>query len=261
MTFTSHPFTFAPRGSLLVSMVALAIVGMTPTGALAKGIRLQYSDRVGETVRYKMTMDAGASEFAGGQEHTSTLRSEMVVSQSVVAARNGLARVKTRVDSGSINADGQPMPVASVGQELLADMKPTGEIVKSQSFEGLDLKGMQVVFPDRELNPSDSWTVSIAPTPGMPVALNVTYTVAGFEKLGSEDVVKIQASVTCDKRTAPQGFALDMKSEGEMYFSPRLGRMVKNDMRSRSSLIRTAMVGNDKMVTRISNHIRMESLP
>lgn len=250
------------KRSLFISLLAAGFVTLGSGTAEAKGIRLQYSDRVGETVRYKMVMDAGASEFASGQNRTSSLRTEMVVSQQVLSAKDGVARVKTRVDSGSLDADGQPMAVSAVGQEVLADMKRSGEVVHAEDFVGLDVKNMQVVFPERELDQNDSWTVKIAPTPAMPIALNVTYTVAGTEQLAGEECVKIKASVVADKGTAPAGFALDLKSEGEMFFSPRLGRMVKNDMRSRSSMIRLAGInGSDKTITRISNHIRMEALP
>lgn len=249
------------KGSLFLACVAVSMLGLTPDAASAKGIRLQYSDRVGETVRYKMVMDAGASEFAAGEAKKSTLRSEMVVSQHIISAADGITRVKTRVDSGSLNADGREVPVPVVGKELLSDMKRNGEVLNVTEFAGLDLKNMQVVFPERDLSVNDSWSMTIAPTPGMPVALNVTYTVAGVERMEGEEVVKIQAAVVSDKQAMTQGFALELKSEGEMYFSPRLGRMVKNEMRSRSSLIRTAGLNNDKMITRISNRIRMESLP
>lgn len=254
-------FNSPGKGSLVFSVVAVSLIGLTPGASLAKGIRLQYSDRVGETVRYKMVMDAGASEFAAGEQKKSTLRSEMVVSQQVVSAANGITRVKTRVDSGSLSADGEQVPVPVVGHELMADIKRTGEVLRSDEFAGLDLKNMQVVFPDKELAVNESWTVRMAPTPGMPVGLNVTYTVAGLERLGSEEVVKISATVVSDKAVANQRFAIELKSDGEMYFSPRLGRMVKNEMRSRSAIIRTAGVSSDKLITRISNRIRMESLP
>lgn len=246
-------------------MIAAALL-MAPGMALAKGIRLQYSDKVGETVRYKMTMDSGASEFAGGETKKSTLRSEMVVAQEVVSNAGGLARVKTRVDSATLNADGENVPVPAVGAVVTADMKPTGEVVRADSFAGLDLKNMQVVFPDKEVDVNESWTVTLPPTPGMPVALNVTYTVAAMEQLGGEEVVKIRAQVVSDKAEASgslsaRGFAIEVKSEGEMYFSPRLGRMLKNEMRSRSAVIRTAGLANDKAITRISNRIRTETIP
>lgn len=243
-------------------MIAAAWMAMAPGMALAKGIRLQYSDKVGETVRYRMTMDSGASEFAGGETKKSTLRSEMVVAQEVVSSAGGLARVKTRVDSASLNADGEDVPVPAVGAVVTADMKRTGEVVRADQFAGLDLKNMQVVFPDKELDVNESWSVTLAPTPAMPVALNVTYTVAALEQLGGEEVVKIRAQVVSDKAQMNQaGFAVEVKSEGEMYFSPRLGRMIKNEMRSRSAIIRTAGLASDKAITRISNRIRTESIP
>lgn len=255
-------FNKAGKGSLVLTMVAVFGMVAGAEGALAKGIRLAYSDRVGETVRYKMVMDAGASEFAAGEQKKSTLRSEIVVSQRVMSAGNGLARVKTRVDSGSINADGQNMPVAAIGAEVTADIRPTGEVVRADEFAGLDFKNMQVVFPDKEVDVNDSWSMTMAPTPGMPVALNVTYTVAAMEELAGESVVKIRASVVSDKAALNSaGFAIEVKSEGEMYFSPRLGRMIKNEMRSRSAIIRAASDSPDKAITRISNRMSMVSLP
>lgn len=254
-------FNSPGKGSLFISMIAAAWLGLGSGMAQAKGIRLQYSDRVGETVRYRMVMDSGASEFAGGETKKSILRSEMVVAQEVVSKENGLARVKTRVDSATLNADGEDVPVPAVGAEVTADMKATGEVVRADTFAGLDLKNMQVVFPDKEVDVNESWTVTLAPAPGMPVALHVTYTVAGIEQLGGEEVVKIRASVVSDKSLPTDGFAVEVKSEGEMYFNPRLGRMVRNEMRSRSALIRTAGLSMDKSVTRISNRIRTETIP
>jgi hypothetical protein len=244
-----------------LASVAAAMIVFTPASALAKGILLQYSNKVGEQVKFKMVMDAGASEFSGSQTPSrTTLRSEMVVSQQVLAAKDGIARVRTRVDSGSIRADGQALPLPAVGHELLADMKPSGEIVQASDFGGLDLKSMQVVFPDKELAVNDSWAVTIAPTPAIPIALTVTYKIAGLEKLGGEECVKITASVSSDKKLLANGLALDLKSEGEMFFAHRLGRMLKNEMRSRSSLVQLA-AGSEKVITRISNHMKMESLP
>lgn len=246
--------------SRFLTSVAAALIVFTPAAALAKGIRLQYSNRVGDQVKYRMVMDAGASEFAGARNRSSTvMRTEMVVSQQVVAARDGVARVRTRVDSGSIKADGQSLPMQAVGQELLADIKPTGEILQASDFNGLDLKSMQVVFPDRELAVNDSWSVTIAPTPAIPVALTVTYKLAGFERMAGEECARITASVTTDKATLANGLALELKSEGEMFFAPRLGRMLRNEMRSRSNLVQLA--GGERVITRISNHLRMESLP
>ena len=83
------------KGSRLAPVLALSLL-VLPGGALAKGIRLQYSDRVGEQVRYKMVLDAGASEFEGANRRNSTLKSEMVVSQEVLASKQGVARVRYR---------------------------------------------------------------------------------------------------------------------------------------------------------------------
>lgn len=246
--------------SKFLSSVAAALIVLSPAAALAKGIRLQYSNRVGDQVKFRMVMDAGASEFSGARSRSSTvMRTEMVVSQQVLASRDGVARVRTRVDSGSIKADGQALPMQAVGQELIADIRPTGEIVEASDFSGLDLKSMQVVFPDRELAVNDTWSVSIAPSPAIPVALTVTYKLAGFERLDGEECARITASVTSDRATLASGLALELKSEGEMLFAPRLGRMMRNEMRSRSNLVQLA--GGEKLITRISNHLRMESLP
>lgn len=251
----------SPRKGFLLASVVAGVLMASPGEALAKGIRLQYSDRVGEQVKYRMVMDAGASEADGTKDRThTTLRSELVVSQEVLASKQGVSRVRTRVDSGSLKADGLALPLPALGQELVADIKRNGEILAATDFAGLDMKNMQVVFPERELAVNDSWTMTIAPSPAVPVALKITYTVAGMEMLGGEECVKIKASVVSDKAVLAAGVSLDMKSEGEMLFNPRLGRMMKNEMRSRTNLVR-ASGPTDKVVTRMSNHIRMESLP
>jgi hypothetical protein len=47
--------------------------------------------------------------------------------------------------------------------------------------------------------------VTIAPTPAIPVALTVTYTMAGVEKIAGEECVKIKASVVSDKAARRSG--------------------------------------------------------
>jgi hypothetical protein len=241
----------------------LLLGSLQVAGAMAGGIQLQYSHKVGDKTHYKLKMEGGITEFAGKQNRSATLATEMTVTQEIVEAAAGIATLKTHVDHARAHTNGEEVPLAAAGQDLLTRIRLNGDVVDTPGFEGLSMKGMQVVFPDRALAVNDSWSVTIPPANGVPVPLTVRYQIVGMKRIGNEDCVKILSSVQSDRRTIVAGLMVDVKSEGEMYFAYRSGRMIKNEMRSRSNLIRTSASGADadRFITRVSNHMSMEYVP
>jgi hypothetical protein len=249
---------------LIKRELSLALFGsLLVSGAFAGGIQLQYSHKVGHKSHYKLTMNGGITEFAGEHSRSATLATEMTVTQEIIAAGAGIATLKTHVDTAHAHSNGQMVPLAAAGQDLVTRIRPNGDVVDAPGFEGVNLKGMQVVFPERAVSVNDSWTVTLPPANGVPIPLTVRYQVAGMKRIGNEECVKILTSIQSDRRAMVDGLAVDVKSEGEMYFAYRTGRMMKNEMRSRSNLIRTSASGADadRSITRVSNHMSMEYIP
>ena len=249
--------------TMAVAAASLAVLASQPTALLAKGLLLTYSDKIGEKIRYKMSMEGSTTAIMGLQNRTANIKAEMLVSQEVVAAKDGVATVRTQVDGGSLNSDGQIMPLVAEGLQVLASIRKNGEIVQSSDFQGIDLKSLQVVFPDRELGLHDSWTQTVPATPQVPVRLTVTYRVVESKKLGEQECVRIQYACQSDKKPTADGVSLDLKSEGELYFAYKLGRILRNEVTSRSNVIRGGLDGSKdtRLVSRVSTHSKMEAMP
>jgi|GEM_PF-689907 len=229
-------------------------------GARAEGIRLLYGCNAKDKATYQMVMEGSTTVFVGDRTQKSTIKTEMSLTQSVTDFKNDIVSLKTKIESGSINVNGQPSPIPMIGQEVVTDMKRNGSIVNTSGFQGLDLKSMQLVFPDKELNINDSWTSNLSATAQVPVPLNVTYKVIGVEKIKDQECVKISSSVRSGKQTSIEGLSLDVKADGHIYFAYKVGRMMRNDVKSQMNMILKRFVNNteQRIITKMDMDMRME---
>lgn len=244
--------------TLVAALLALGSLQASPSRA--EGIRLLYSSTVGDKAAYQMIMEGKTTVFVGDRTQSSSIKTEMFLTQNVAAFKDEVVTLKTKIDSGTINVNGQPSPIPMIGQEVVTDMKRNGTIVSNSGFQGLDLKSMQLVFPDKELNVNDSWTSNIPASANVPVELNVTYTVVGVEKIKDQDCVKIASKVRSGEKTTIEGLSLDVKADGNIYFAYKAGRMMKNDVRSQMNMILKRVVNNQeqRIITKMDMDMRME---
>jgi hypothetical protein len=250
----------ATPGVRILLAALLALGSLHPSPSRAEGIRLLYSSTVNDKAAYQMIMEGKTTVFVGDRTQSSSIKTEMFLTQVVSAFKDEVISLKTKIDSGTINVNGQPSPIPMIGQEVLTDMKRNGTIISNSGFQGLDLKSMQLVFPDKEMNVNDSWTSSIPASSNVPVDLNVTYTVVGVEKIKDQDCVKIQSKVRSGKDTQIEGLSLDVKADGNIYFAYKAGRMMKNDVRSQMNMILKRVVNNQeqRIITKMDMDMRME---
>jgi hypothetical protein len=243
---------------LVAALLALGTIQASPSWA--EGIKLQYSSTPGDKAAYQMLIEGKTTVFVGDRTQTSSIKTEMFLTQNVGAFNNGIITLKTKIDSGTINVNGQPSPIPMIGQEVVTDMKRDGTIVANSGFQGLDLKSMQLVFPDKELNVNDSWTSDIPATDNVPVDLKVTYTVVGVEKIKDQDCVKIQSKVRSGTTTKIEGLTLNVQADGNIYFAYKAGRMMKNDVKSQMNMILKRVVNNQeqRIITKMEMDMRME---
>ena len=244
--------------TLVVALLALGSLQASPS--YSQGIRLQYSNTVGDKAAYQMIMEGKTTVFVGDRTQTSAIKTEMFLTQNVAALKDEIVTLKTKIDSGTINVNGQPSPIPMIGQEVVTDMRRDGTIVSNSGFQGLDLKSMQLVFPDKELNVNDSWNSNIPASANVPVDLNVTYTVVGVEKIKDQECVKIASKVRSGKDTQIEGLTLNVQADGNIYFAYKAGRMMKNDVKSQMNMILKRVVNNQeqRIITKMEMDMRME---
>ena len=241
-------------------VAAILALGTLQAPVFAEGLRLQYSSNPGDKAAYQMLMEGKTTVFISDRQQTSSIKTEMFLTQLVSAFKDGIITLKTKIDSGTINVNGQPSPIPMIGQEVVTDMKRDGTIVANSGFQGLDLKSMQLVFPDKELNVNDSWNSDIPASQNVPVELKVTYTVVGVEKIKDQDCVKIASKVRSGPGTTIEGLTLNVQADGNIYFAYKAGRMMKNDVKSQMNMILKRVVNNQeqRIITKMEMDMRME---
>lgn len=246
--------------TLRAFVVAIALGLIVASPGAAQGIRLEYTKTQGDKATYQMIMDGSTTVYVGDRTQKSSLKTEMFLTQFVSAVKDGVVSLNTKIDSGSINVNGQVSPIPMIGQEVTTDMKPNGEIINTQGFSGIDFKSMQLVFPDRELQINDTWESNLKETSQVPVPLNVTYKVIGLEKIKDQDCVKIASTVRSGKKSAIEGLSLDVKADGNIYFAYKTGKMMKNEVKSQMNMILKRVVNNEeqRIITKMEMDMRME---
>jgi hypothetical protein len=207
-----------------------------------------------------MVMEGRTTVYVGDRTQTSNIKTEMILTQTVTSFKDGVIGLKTKIDSGMINVNGQPSPIPNIGQEIATEMRPSGEIVNTQPFGGLDLKQMQLVFPRDPQNVGSKWTSVIPPSTQVPVSLHVTYEVVGTERIKDFECVKIKSAVRSGKESQIEGLSLNVKADGNIYFAYRAGKMVKNDVKSQMDMILKRVINNQeqRIITKMEMDMRME---
>ncbi len=163
-----------------------------PTAAVGM-YSLKRTSKVGDTIKYKLTVKANA----GGIDATLTAASEDKVTKVTEAGGYTLDQTwsDSKLDVGGTAQDGPTIQITYTygpSNELL-DL--TGKDVEEQaktSFVSLDtLKSLRL--PGKPVKVGDTWTVEIAPTDAnAKVGAHLEYKLDGEEKLGTFDTLRIK---------------------------------------------------------------------
>ena len=117
-------------------------------------VTLEYKMKPGEVLRYKSTVSSQqtiAEEGLSPEVLESVL--ELVMDQKVLELRDGIAKVEVTITDGSIRRGNEELPLDTVGQKLIMDMKRNGDVIKTS----VNFPFSQPAFPEKPLNPGDSW--------------------------------------------------------------------------------------------------------
>lgn len=119
-------------------------------------------------------------------------------------------------------------------------MERTGRILEAPA--GLPV-GRGFEFPERELDPGDSWQVAEALTGGQAI---VEHTFQGWE-----GDLALFTSRAVEYRAQAQGATLDGALEGETWFDPAAGQVV----RSLVTCATRATLGDSEVLTQVSSQL------
>jgi len=195
-------------------------------------------------------MEGTTTTVTGSRSDHSDISTEIWLSQRVIEASTQTITMKTRIDSGSITVNGHTSPIPMIGQEVTSTMRSTGAIVTTTGFQGLDLKSMYLVYPDRPLGVGDSWTNNLPATHAVPTPLVATCRVSGFETHKGRPCVKIDTTVRSSGRPTLDGVSLDVMAGGCVYFDFGAGRIISNSVTSKTRMdLRRFENGIEKRIT------------
>jgi len=119
---------------------------------------------------------------------------------------------------------------------------------------------MQLIFPDDPVEIGSSWSNKIPPSLQVPVALEVTYKILGFETIKDFKCIKVVSQVRSGKTSKIEGLKLDVTADGVIYFAYEKGLMVKNEVKSAMSMVLKRVVNNkaESIITKMKMDMKME---
>ncbi len=240
-------------------LLALALV---LPGSSEAGVKLRYKGKPGDKASYQMIMEGHTTVFVADRRQKTDLTTEIFLTQNVdEATESGVLGITTVIDSGRINVNGTTSVIPNVGQKVRTEMHPDGKIVNTQGLNNnLNLSQMQLVFPDKELEVGSSWSNEIPPSLQVPISLNVTYKIVGFETIKGKNCIKVVSEVRSGKEASIEGLSLEVSADGVIYFAYDEGMMVKNEVKSAMKMVLKRVVNNkpESIITRMNMDMKME---
>lgn len=266
----------------LWTVTCLALVlGLSLT---AQAYLLQLRDAVGTVRTYANTMTM-TGDFAMG---TITMPIKGTVTFTTVESVTGISADNTAAVISSSQKDGmmtlelpsmtgeedtqtvqQPMPKLA----MTFNRTPQGKVsnlklsMDGRAMEGSPLDvftnpmediGVDLEFPNRELNIGDTWTAKQSVALGGGAILNATgnYTLAGTEVVNGATCLKIQCSVTASTTAmpvstplGPQTMTMSMLGTTTALFDPRAGETVSGTQ-SLTIMVDMKSIGDDPTVAK-----------
>lgn len=189
--------------------------------AVVDGFNLKRAPKAGDSVTYKLKADV---EVAGTEANFTA----KVVEKVTKVEANGNFQLESSQSEGKISFGGQEMDADPSTQTFT--YKPTGEVIDIKS-DKLDASMFRManlqsfVVPDKDLKVGDEWTIE-GKKDEKTGAVNTkgTYKIAGEEKVGDYDTLKVTFSV---KET--EGGDSAASAEGITWISKKDNTMVKTE--------------------------------
>jgi hypothetical protein len=242
-------------------LATLAVLAGAHVARAEDGILLRYSTKEGDQSVYQMVMEGTTTVFVSDKEQKTSLTTEMFVTQKVLEAKNAVIKMLTQIDSGSINVNGTQSVIPNLKQKVVTTMEPTGKILTTEGFnQQMNLNNMQLVFPEKAVQVGYSWKNRIEPTLQVPVPLDVEYRILKTETIKGFECIKIASTVRSGDKSTIEGLSLDVQADGTIYFAYKLGKMIKNEVKSSMRMILKRVVDNKQqsIITKMTMNMRME---
>lgn len=197
------------------------------------GVRLSYGDPQGRCDgSYQMIMAGGTTVLSEARTQTSTIHTELLLSQRCTQATTGYLQLETKIDAGTISVNGAPSPVQMIGHVVKTKISRDGTILANDGYQGFDVKSMQLVLPNIPVREGYTWTVAVPASDAVPIALEVQYCIDRIISLVGEKRVRISTSVESVGQPNSPFAKLSVRAKGEIWFSVERGLMLSNDVDS-----------------------------
>lgn len=199
-----------------------ALAGLAALAA-AQGFRLVSKPTIGEEAKYsvKANIDLGgmSATMSGTQSEKTT-----------DVDKDGNYTVESKLIDGNVEFGGQQMALPA-GNATVTVFRKDGTVkeIRGDSVEGGSYRFANlasVYLPDQDLKVGDEWTKEAkADSTTQAVAYKATFKIAGEEKVGTVDTVKIAFSVKETEGETPAA------SEGTTWIEKANGKMVKTEQK------------------------------
>lgn len=174
-----------------VTLASLLLASMAV--ATGDAVKIQWKPKAGSTAKYKLNVKA-TSDALGGD----ILIGISVASKILEVKADGTVVVEEKQSDFSIKAGGQDVPGPDAVTST-STMSPRGEVLShktdSQMESGRMDAALEFVYPDKDVNAGDSWTVKKDADKDKGLFnRETTYTFDGTEKVGKWDCYRIKVS-------------------------------------------------------------------
>ena len=243
-------------------LAVMFMVSVAFAASAADKVILQYAPKAGTTVKYKMSINGNTIVTAYQKANKQNLTTDMTIQQKITGVdKEGNVDIETTVLNGTITVNDTPTTVPNMGQIINVKMAKDGRII-SQSGAGADqnMNQMQIQFPTKAVSVGDKWTSKIEANPSMPIPMETTYTIVGFEKVAGRDCAKIKSEV---KSVQPSSGSVNLQvsADGFIWFAYKDGYMVRNEVKSKMRMIMENDLGGgkkEKIETRMELALKMD---
>lgn len=241
----------SPHPSALASPVLIS--------SASSNLQLAYGgiSGMGYKNTYRMTMAGGTTVLSQGRSQVSTIRTEMVLTQTCVPQSADQLSLTTKIDAGSISVNGTLSPIPMIGQVVGTTMTRDGTIITNSGYQGLDLKSMQLVLPRGPVAKGYHWEVNLPPSSSVPIALTVQYRIVDVEEQRGEVRARISSRVRSIGDSNVEGLTIQIVADGTIWFSCTRGMIISNDVDSRTSMTLLRVVKSVQQETRTDMTMRM----
>ncbi len=201
-----------------ISLAAAMLAAVAMAGVDA--VNIKWKPKAGDTAKYKISAKAN---IAGSEMNFGAAMSTKVVE---VKADGNIVVEEKQSDMKIMFGDQDMSSMAPAAVTGTTTMKPNGEVVSRKSDSEMDNPRMEAalefVYPEKELNVGDSWSIKRDADSGKGLfARETTFTYEGTEMVGKWNCYKIKVAFK------EVGAPTNMEASGYSWVSVEDGSQVK----------------------------------